>query len=123
MAAAMPARLRRPCGAGTATKRASNSARICRGKGIDHGGQRPRRVASFQQHRTGGRVVIEPADRAVAIPGPQTDWFAGILFVERLELQSGGRAVRADHWQHQRCHAVPGWTVWPQRPAVQDVRD
>ena len=93
------------------------------GKGIGHGGQRPRRVEPSQQHRTGGRVVIEQADRAVAIPGTQTDGFAGILFVERLELQSGGRAVRADHWQHERCHAVPGWTVWPQRPAVQDVRD
>jgi hypothetical protein len=81
------------------------------GGAVGYCGQWPRRVEPFQQHRAGCRVVIEQPDRAVAIPGPQTDWFAGIFFVERLELESGCRAVRAHNWQHQRCHAVPGWTV------------
>lgn len=72
----------------------------------------------------GDRVVVEEADRAVAVPQAQGDGFVGALLVEELEFEGGRGAVGpADDGQDQRGDAVHRGAVRSELPALQEVLD
>src|SRR5690606_5389800 len=87
-----------------------------------HARQHPGGVQAFQEHGAGGLVVVEQADRAVAVPRAQRDRFARALVVADLQLQHRRGAVRAVHRDDQGADAVQGPPGDAQLPALHERR-
>ncbi len=80
------------------------------------------RVEAFEEHGARGRVVVEEAYRAVAVPDAQGGRFVLGLLVEDLEFEDGGRAVvAAYHGQDEGGPAVHGGSVEAEVPVVEAV--
>ena len=75
--------------------------------GAGQGGEHAGGVEAFQEHGVGGRVVVEEADRAVAVPQAQGEGLSGALLVEELEFEDGRGAVLQDG-QDERGDPVHG---------------
>ncbi|CAM5536574.1 hypothetical protein SFUMM280S_04789 [Streptomyces fumanus] len=100
--------------------------------GVLDAAERPGGVQAFEQHRAGGRVVVEQPDRPVAVPAGEGDRFALGLVVQDLELQHGRQAVRAGRraaparpsraWRVHRAPAPTGRGTGRPAPAARRRR-